>query len=399
MSQTVFMLSRRNAGNKHIETIHYKTIITNGIIIIQTTNGDRKMSDIIIKGRSANNEVRFFAAYTKELVEKSRTIHNTSPICTAALGRLLTAGAMMGTMAKNESDMLTLIIEGNGPARKLTVTADSKGNVKGLINTPVVDLPPNLEGHLNVGDAIGDGFLRVIRDAGLKEPYIGQTNLVTGEIAEDLTYYFATSEQIPTSVGLGVLMNADNTVAEAGGFIIQLMPFASDDTITKIEKGLASFSSVTDYLSGNTADTHGASGNIRFLNQAYDGTDKTGGSHAGNAASDSNVRNAQNKGINNSVAASIVNGTGLDLTPDDTIIIEKLASMVNSIISDGVTVDEAIPAAYSCNCSRERVKKALISVGKKELQSMINDGQPVNLHCEFCNTDYTFSIDELKSLL
>ena len=183
------------------------------------------MSDIIIKGRSANNEVRFFAAYSKELVEKARTIHNTSPICTAALGRLLTAGAMMGTMAKNETDMLTLTIEGTGPARKLTVTADSKANVKGIIAVPVVDLPPNLEGHLNVGDAIGDGFLRVIRDAGLKEPYVGQTNLVTGEIAEDLTYYFATSEQIPTSVGLGVLMNADNTVSQAGGFIIQLMPF------------------------------------------------------------------------------------------------------------------------------------------------------------------------------
>ena len=338
------------------------------------------MSDIIIKGRSANNEVRFFAAYSKELVEKARTIHNTSPICTAALGRLLTAGAMMGTMAKNETDMLTLTIEGTGPARKLTVTADSKANVKGIIAVPVVDLPPNLEGHLNVGDAIGDGFLRVIRDAGLKEPYVGQTNLVTGEIAEDLTYYFATSEQIPTSVGLGVLMNADNTVSQAGGFIIQLMPFASDETISQIEKGLAAFSSVTDYLSGNTADAHGASGNIRFLNQSNDGKTET--------------KNKENGGI---IIAN--ENSGETASPEVSETVYKLASMVNSIIGGGVTVDEVIPTAYKCNCSRDRVKKALISVGKKELQSMIDDGQPVNLHCEFCNTDYTFSIDELKSLL
>ena len=324
------------------------------------------MSDIIIKGRSKNNEVRFFAAYTKELVEKARQTHNTSPICTAALGRLLTAGAMMGTMAKNETDMLTLIIEGTGPAKKLTVTADSKANVKGIISNPVVDLPPNLEGHLNVGDAIGDGFLRVIRDAGLKEPYIGQTNLVTGEIAEDLTYYFATSEQIPTSVGLGVLMNADNTVNVAGGFIIQLMPFASDDTISKIEKGLAAFSSVTDYLSGSN---FGASGNIRFLNQAYEG------------------ENTQDQSGDHS------------RSEDDSDIISVLASMISSILGEDVTVDETIPAAYKCNCSRDRVKKALISVGKKELQSMIDDAKPVNLHCEFCNTDYTFSVDELKELL
>ena len=324
------------------------------------------MSDYIIKGRTANNEVRFFAANTRELVEKARTIHNTSPICTAALGRLLTAGAMMGTMAKNESDILTLRIEGTGPAKSLTVTADSTANVKGIISNPLVDLPPNLEGHLNVGDAIGDGFLRVIRDAGLKEPYVGQTSLVTGEIAEDLTYYFATSEQIPTSVGLGVLMNADNTVAEAGGFIIQLMPFASDETISKIEKGLAAFSSVTDYLSGadsSASETHGASGNIRFLNQVYG-------------------------------EASPAEPTVTDNSTDD-----KLAAMVRSIVGDDVIVDEVIPAAYKCNCSRERVTKALISVGKAELQSMIDDGKPVTLHCEFCNTDYTFELDELRTFV
>lgn len=357
------------------------------------------MSDYVIKGRSSNNEVRFFAAYTRDLVEEARKIHNTSPICTAALGRLLTAGAMMGTMAKNETDMLTLIIEGNGPAKKITVTADSKANVKGIISNPVVDLPPNLEGHLNVGDAVGDGFLRVIRDAGLKEPYVGQTNLVTGEIAEDLTYYFATSEQIPTSVGLGVLMNADNTVAEAGGFIIQLMPFASEETITRIEKGLAAFSSVTDYLSGSKV-SHGSSGNIQFLNRAYgsdkDNINKASDNTSGGSSSIFN-HSADENNADNVISDSTATASQQD--NDKAQILSKLASMVSSVIGDNVTVDEDIPAAYKCNCSRERVKKALISVGKKELQSMIDDGEPVNLHCEFCNTDYTFSIDELKTLV
>ena len=353
------------------------------------------MSDYVIKGRSSNNEVRFFAAYTRDLVEEARKIHNTSPICTAALGRLLTAGAMMGTMAKNESDMLTLIIEGNGPAKKITVTADSKANVKGIISNPVVDLPPNLEGHLNVGDAVGDGFLRVIRDAGLKEPYVGQTNLVTGEIAEDLTYYFATSEQIPTSVGLGVLMNADNTVAEAGGFIIQLMPFASEETITRIEKGLAAFSSVTDYLSGSKTP-HGSSGNIQFLNQAYGSDEGRSSKTFSHTAGDSSLNHSADD-TDNAIDDSMITASQQD--NDKAQILNKLASMVSSVIGDNVTVDEDIPAAYKCNCSRERVKKALISVGKKELQSMIDDGEPVNLHCEFCNTDYTFSIDELKTLV
>ena len=353
------------------------------------------MSDYVIKGRSSNNEVRFFAAYTRDLVEEARKIHNTSPICTAALGRLLTAGAMMGTMAKNETDMLTLIIEGNGPAKKITVTADSKANVKGIISNPVVDLPPNLEGHLNVGDAVGDGFLRVIRDAGLKEPYVGQTNLVTGEIAEDLTYYFATSEQIPTSVGLGVLMNADNTVAEAGGFIIQLMPFASEETITRIEKGLAALSSVTDYLSGSKT-SHGYSGNIQFLNRAYGSDKDRSGKTSAHTTGDSSLNHSADD-TDNAIADSMITASQQD--NDKAQILNKLASMVSSVIGDNVTVDEDIPAAYKCNCSRERVKKALISVGKKELQSMIDDGEPVNLHCEFCNTDYTFSIDELKTLV
>ena len=167
-------------------------------------------------------------------METARQKHNTSPVATAALGRLLTAGAMMGSMCKNDSDVITLQIQCSGPIGGLTVTADSKANVKGYVNNPDVMLPPSKEGKLDVGKV-----LTVIKDIGLKEPYSGQTHLVSGEIAEDLTYYFAASEQIPTSVALGVLMNKDNTVRQAGGFIIQMMPYAEEETISKLEKKIA----------------------------------------------------------------------------------------------------------------------------------------------------------------
>ena len=172
------------------------------------------MNDYIIRGTAANDQVRFFAAYTKDVVETARQKHNTSPVATAALGRLLTAGAMMGSMCKNDSDVITLQIQCSGPIGGLTVTADSKANVKGYVNNPDVMLPPSKEGKLDVGKALDLGVLTVIKDIGLKEPYSGQTHLVSGEIAEDLTYYFAASEQIPTSVALGVLMNKDNTVRQ-----------------------------------------------------------------------------------------------------------------------------------------------------------------------------------------
>ena len=178
------------------------------------------MNDIILRGTAANSQVRFFCAYTKEVVEQARQIHNTSPVVTAALGRLLTAGAIMGSMCKNDSDVLTLQIQCSGPIGGLTVTSNAKAEVKGYANEPQVILPPSDKGKLDVGKAVDLGVLSVIKEIGLKEPYVGQTNLVSGEIAEDLTYYFATSEQIPTSVALGVLMNKENTVRHAGGFII-----------------------------------------------------------------------------------------------------------------------------------------------------------------------------------
>ncbi len=206
------------------------------------------MADYIVRATAANAQIRAFAATTRELVEAARKAHDTSPVVTAALGRLLTGGVMMGTTLKGEKDLLTLQVSGDGPMKGMTVTADSQGNVKGYAIKPQVMLPPSALGKLDVGGAVGKGMLRVIKDMGLKEPYVGQTTLQTGEIAEDLTYYFATSEQVPSSVGLGVLMEKDNTVKQAGGFIVQLMPFTEDTVISKLERNLAELSSVTTVL-------------------------------------------------------------------------------------------------------------------------------------------------------
>ncbi len=284
------------------------------------------MEDYLVQGMAFNNEVRFFAAYSSKIVEDARKIHDTTPVCTAALGRTLTAGAMMGAMLKNDSDLLTIRFNGDGPAKSVTVTADSKSNVKGIISNPHVELPVReSDNHMDVGRAIGHGTLSVIRDTGLKDPYVGQTQIVSGEIAEDLTYYFANSEQIPTVIGLGVLVEKDWSVKHAGGFIIQLLPFASEETISAIEDALSKFKSVTDYLND---------GEI----------------------------------------------------PE--VIMERLLK--------DIVIEDKRPIQYKCNCDRKRVTKALISLGHKELQSMIVDGEPVNLHCDFCGKDYEFSIDELK---
>ena len=205
------------------------------------------MNDYIVRATAGNAQIRAFAAVTTNLVEEAREHHGTSPVATAALGRLLTGGVMMGSMMKNDTDMLTIQIQCSGQIEGLTVTADSKGNVKGYVFNPDVMLPAK-NGKLDVGGALGQGVMTIIKDMGLKEPYSGQTILVSSEIAEDLTYYFANSEQVPSSVGLGVLMDKDNTVACAGGFIIQMMPFAKEETISQIEENLKNITSVTDHL-------------------------------------------------------------------------------------------------------------------------------------------------------
>lgn len=286
------------------------------------------MKDEIVRATAAGAQIRVFTAYTRAMVEEARSRHNTSPVATAALGRLMTAGAMMGSMLKGEKDILTLRVNCNGPIGGITVTADSSARVKGYVANPDVILPANSVGKLDVAGAVGIGFLDVIKDMGLKEPYVGQTVLQTGEIAEDLTYYFASSEQIPSSVGLGVLMNKNNTVEQAGGFIIQMMPFAEEEVIAQMEKNLSEIKSVTTLLA---------------------------------------------------------EGNG----PEE--LLQILCKGLDPVIND------RIDTGFYCNCDRKRVEKALISIGRKELDSLIAEGKEVELNCHFCNTSYTFSIEELKS--
>lgn len=287
------------------------------------------MKDYIVRAAAANTQIRAFAAVTTELVEEARQRHGTSPVATAALGRLLTGGVMMGSMMKNEEDMLTIQIKCSGQIGGLTVTSDSRGHVKGYVYNPDVMLPPK-NGKLDVGGALGQGVLTVIKDMGLKEPYSGQTILQTGEIAEDLTYYFATSEQVPSSVGLGVLMEKDNTVRCAGGFIVQVMPFIEDKVLEKLEQNIQKIQSVTSML--------------------------------------------DNGHIPEEMLGQVLEGLDLEIT-------------------------DTLPAEFYCNCSKERIEKAIISVGRREIQSMIDDGREIEVKCHFCNTAYKYSVDELKELL
>lgn len=287
------------------------------------------MTDYMVRATAADAQIRAFAATTKETVEAARRAHDTSPVVTAALGRLLTAGAMMGTMLKSDSDLLTLQVKGDGPVRGITVTADMNGHVKGYADVPQVILPANARGKLDVGGAVGSGVLSVIKDLGLKDPYVGQTALQTGEIGDDLTYYFATSEQVPSSVGLGVLMEKNNTVRCAGGFIIQLMPFAEEEVISRLEKNLSNITSVT-----------------ALLDQG--------------------------------------------MTPKELL----------KRVLDGFEVEftDQMPLSFYCGCSRQRVERALISIGKEEIDAMIREGKPIEVNCHFCNKNYTFDVNELKEI-
>ena len=288
------------------------------------------MEDYMVRATAADSQIRAFAITSRALAEEARRCHNTSPIITAALGRLLAGGAMMGAMMKEEKDLLTLQVKCSGPAKGLTVTADSKGHVKGCPQVPDVLLAPNAEGKLDVGGAVGPGILSVIKDMGLKEPYVGQVALQTGEIAEDLTYYFATSEQVPSAVGLGVLMNKDNTVRQAGGFMVQLMPFTEEPVIAALEQKIAEVASVTDLLEQG-------------------------------------------------------------LSPE---------GLLEQILGEfGLEITEKIPVGYRCDCSRERVTKALISIGAAELQEMAEEGKPIEVNCQFCDKHYVFTPEELKDLL
>ena len=288
------------------------------------------MQDYIIRATAADDSIRAFAATTRQMVEDARCAHDTTPVCTAALGRLLTGGVMFGSMLKEDKALVTLQIRSDGPAGGITVTADSHFHAKGYVNNPHVQIPLKPNGKLDVSGAIGSGTLTVIRDIGLKEPYVGTIQMPSGEIAEDLTLYFAESEQIPSAVGLGVLVDRDWSVKQAGGFLLQLMPGARDEVIDALEKRIAKVSSVTDMLE---------------------------------------------KGM----------------LPED--ILESL------IGSFGLQISEKHKVSFACNCSKERIERALISIGPKDVQEMIEEGRPVEVGCQFCGKQYRFDVEDLKRIL
>ena len=288
------------------------------------------MQDYIIRATAADDTIRAFAATTRQMVEDARCAHDTTPVCTAALGRLLTGGIMFGSMLKEDKALVTLQIRSDGPAGGITVTADSHYHAKGYVNNPHVQIPLKPNGKLDVSGAIGSGTLTVIRDIGLKEPYVGTIQMPSGEIAEDLTLYFAESEQIPSSVGLGVLVDRDWSVKQAGGFLLQLMPGARDEVIDILEKRIAEVSSVTDMLE---------------------------------------------KGM----------------LPED--ILESL------IGSFGLQISEKHEVSFACNCSKERIERALISIGPKDVREMIDEGRPVEVGCQFCGKKYRFDVEDLKRIL
>ena len=284
----------------------------------------------ILRGTSKNHGIRIFAADTTSMVEQARRLHNTSPVASAALGRALTASSIMGIMMKGDNDKLTLSINGKGPLGTIVCVADSKGTVKGYVSNPLVDIPSRADGKLDVGSAVGiNGLVTIIKDMGMKEPYTGQYPLVNGEIAEDLTAYYAYSEQQPSAIALGVLVDVDYSIKAAGGFIVQLMPDAEEKDIDILEKNLSQITSVSHLID--------------------DGK-----------------------------------------TPED---------LINLVLKDlEPIIYEKIPVSYKCDCSRERIEKALISIGKKDLDEIIKEDKLAEISCHFCNTVYHFNEAELIDL-
>lgn len=289
------------------------------------------MGDRIIKATAKDGMIRIIAGDTRELVNEGAKIHGCTPTTASALGRMLTGAALMGAMLKSEKELLSIQINGGGPIKGITATAYSDGSVKGYMGNPLVDLPLNAKGKLDVGGAIGkDGRITIVKDLGMKDPYIGQVPIYTGEVAEDLSYYFTTSEQTPSAVALGVLVDRDYSIKSAGGFIIQMMPGADEFVADIVTYRLEEIPSLTTMLSdGKTIEE----------------------------------------------------------------IIEYIFEDMDLIIH------ETTAPKYSCNCSRERMEKALISIGKKDLTEMYEDGKEEEVVCHFCNTAYKFNHDEIGELL
>lgn len=289
------------------------------------------MSDKLVRATAQNGNIRIFGAITTELVDEASRIHNCSATAAAALGRMLTAGSLMGAMLKTEGETLTLQISGGGEAKGVVVTAYPNGKVKGYIGNPSVELPANSKGKLDVGGAIGtNGNLLVIRDMGLKEPYVGQVPIYTGEIGDDLAYYFTVSEQTPSAVGLGVLVGTDLSIEAAGGFIIQMMPGADELTADLITYRLQEIPSVTELIK---------------------------------------------KGM-------------------------SIEDILKFIFEDmDLNILDSMKPEFRCDCSRERVEKALISIGKKDLEEIYSEGKEEEIKCHFCNTAYVFTNKEIGELL
>ncbi len=285
----------------------------------------------LVRAISGDGSVMACAINSTDIVSEIEKIHQSSAVVTAALGRLATAASMMGYMLKGEKDSLTLRMNGGGATGSLIAVANSKGNVKAFVENAIVELPLNQYGKLDVKGAVGnEGFLSVIKDLGLKEPYVGQTPIVSGEIAEDITNYYAVSEQTPTVCGLGVLVNPDLSCKAAGGYFIQLLPFADEACIDVIEENLKNIPSVS---------------------------------------------------------AMIDNG----MTPED-IINELLKNLEPNVLED-------VQTTYKCDCSKERVERALVSIGKEELISMRDEQSEAEVCCHFCTKRYIFSRDDLTNLI
>lgn len=289
------------------------------------------MRDKLVRGQSIDGAIRVFAAVTTEIANRAQQIHQSMPVAAAALGRTLTAAALMGAQLKNETDSVTIQFAGDGPLGKLVAVTDSASHVRGYVENPQIELPLNKKGKIDVGGGIGRGRLSIVRDLGMKEPYVGQVPIVTGEIAEDITYYYAKSEQIPTAAGLGVLVDTDYSVKAAGGFMIQLMPFATDETALRLEKQVREIPSVTDMIT-----------------------------------------------------------SGMDAED----ILFKVCEGFDMIMDNNAVVPE-----YECKCSRERMERALISIGREELLKIINDTGEAELTCQFCDNKYLFNRHELETLL
>lgn len=289
------------------------------------------MKNYIVRGLAANKSIRVFAAITTDMVEKARKIHNTTPVATAALGRTITAASIMGYMLKGDNNKLTLQVRGSNEIKSIVAVADSRGYVKGYISHPYIDVSLNEKGKLDVGGAVGkNGKLIVIKDLGLREPYVGQSNLITGEIGEDIAAYYMYSEQQPSVVSLGVLLNVDGSVKASGGFIIQPLPDVEEETLIKLEESIKDVQSISSMVDeGMTGE--------EILRKV--------------------------------------------LKNFDVEIIEK-----NEI-------------EFVCDCSKDKIEKALISIGEKELRAIIEEDGKAEIQCHFCNEKYLFNKEELIKLL